>query len=525
MSDDQEKYGNEWERTVLGTGDIDPVKYAREIARYRFARPYIRPGMRVLELGCSSGFGTRFLPEGIQYTGLDYGQDIIEYARANFMSESRRFICATIDEFLAGIDERFDVIIAFEVLEHTPNGREVAQALKRHCQTLLVSTPHREPPGYWGKHHVLHGLKAYDFPQFDIRYMHMDATISDRPKLGAQNLMLMTWESGKAYADRPSVLCSIPTKNRYDALLHCLQSIAFQTVKPDKVIVYDDGEHQDLREHPIGRYIFPLLDRHGLDWEVVFMPGCGQHLAHQAANTAGYDLVWRMDDDGVAEPDVLERLLAHMQPGVGAVGGAVYEMDRQVRDGTSRIVDFFDRGNVQWAPDHGVFDVDFLYSSFLYRAGVVNYKPDMSPVAFHEETIFTHRLKRAGYRLIADTSIHTHHFKSPHGGCRDKDYKAAYDWDNDQFMRILADEFGVKLIHLGGGLGDCLAFKNILPELQRRYETVVVGAVFPEAFEGTGVKIIPYDKAEACSKDNVYAWMTERNWKGSMIDAYRGMYL
>ncbi len=526
MTEDQDKYGNLWERTVIGHEPIDQDIFAREIARYRWAGERIQPGMRVLEFGCSSGFGTRLLPQHIDYTGVDYSKAIIDYADAHFSLSHQRFIWSTIDRFLdEHSGETWDVIIAFEVIEHVKNGRETAQRLKQFAKTVLLTTPYREPVGFWGKHHVLHGLRERDFPQFAYRYMHINGDIQTYPTTEIANLLVMEWQQGQTYAENRRVLCSIPTRGRYDALMQCLQSVAFQTTPPDKVIVYDDGEHADLREHPVGRYVFPLLHKRGIDWEVVWTPGRGQHVAHQMANQAGYDFVWRLDDDCVAEPDVLERLLALMTDDVGAVAGAVYEMHRPVLGGTNKIDDFFFGANVQWAPDHGTFDVDHLYCSFLYRAGLVDYKHTMSPAAFHEETIFTHRLKRAGWKLIADTSIHTHHFKSPHGGTRASDLQWAYAWDQAEFLRVMEQEFGIKLIHLGVGLGDNFAFLHILPELQQKYRRVVLGSVYPDVFDDAGVTLIPYDKAKENTKDNVYDWMSEHNWTGHITDAFREMYL
>src|SRR5579872_7404442 len=84
LTEDQQKYGNDAERTVIGHEAIDPEIFSRELARYKFAAERIQPGMRVLEFGCSSGFGTRLLPVGIDYTGVDYSKEIIKYANAHF---------------------------------------------------------------------------------------------------------------------------------------------------------------------------------------------------------------------------------------------------------------------------------------------------------------------------------------------------------------------------------------------------------------------------------------------------------
>jgi glycosyltransferase involved in cell wall biosynthesis len=325
-------------------------------------------------------------------------------------------------------------------------------------------------------------------------------------------------------SDEKRVLCAVPTKNRYDVLYHCLQAVAMQTLRPDKLIIYDDGKREDMRENPIGAHLARLLSSREIDWEVIFTPGIGQHVAHQISNTSGYEFVWRLDDDNVPEPDVLERLMSHMSPEVGGVGGAVFEPGKPVMGGSSRMEDFFLGGNVQWGPGQGVHEVDHLYSSFLYRAGIVNYKHNMTNVAFHEETIFSYRLKLAGYRLIADTDVRTYHFRSPYGGCRSVDSKWAYELDHREFMRMAEEEWGIKVIHLGAGLGDCLMFKHIIPELLAKYRTVVVGSCYNQALEGTGAKLVPYECVKQFASDNVYDWASERQWKGSLIEAFREMY-
>lgn len=524
MTPDQETYGNSWERTVIGHEPIDPDIFARELGRYAWAAERIQPGMRVLEFGCSSGFATRLLPKGIDYTGVDYSREIVRYATDHFAHNRAAFVWSTIDRFLdEHPDERWDVILAFEVLEHVRNGRDVAQRLKQFAPTVLLTTPYREPVGFWGKHHVLHGLTERDFPQFAYRFMHINGTIHAQPTAEIANLLLLEWHDGETYRDHRRVLACIPTKGRPDALMQCLQAIAFQTVAPDKVNIYDD-EHgtEDFRTHPIGRYLLPLLTSRRIEWEVIFTPGSGQHIAHSHANGAGYDFVWRLDDDCVPEPDVLERLLALMADDVGAAGGAVYELGRPLPGGTGRLGFFFAEPNVQWAPDQGRFEPDWLYCSFLYRPGLVDYKHTMSPAAFHEETIFSHRLKRAGWRLVVDTSIHTHHFKAPHGGTRAVDLAWAYAWDEGEFLRLMEAEWGVKVIHLGTGLGDNLAFKHLVPDLCAKYRQVVIGSCYPEVFADDPVVLVPYTQAR--TRENIYDFMSERQWTGPLVDAYRELY-
>ena len=52
----------------------------REKARYTFAGQSLS-GPKVLDIGCSSGFGFQFLPQGVDYTGIDNDLDIINCAK------------------------------------------------------------------------------------------------------------------------------------------------------------------------------------------------------------------------------------------------------------------------------------------------------------------------------------------------------------------------------------------------------------------------------------------------------------
>jgi GT2 family glycosyltransferase len=121
------------------------------------------------------------------------------------------------------------------------------------------------------------------------------------------------------------VLCSISTKGRYDTTLPlALQSVISQTVKPDKLVIFDDNEQpQDLRQIQHYKYIFTIMDEVGIEWEYLFAEKKGQHYNHQRANTMGYDWVWRLDDDTIAEPNTLKNLLLFAKEDVGAVGGSV----------------------------------------------------------------------------------------------------------------------------------------------------------------------------------------------------------
>lgn len=515
------KLSNNFERAVIDSQE-DLKNYPREEARYTFAASNLK-GTKILEIGCSSGYGLRVFPKDIDYTGVDYDATIIEYAKENFNGQRRKFLCQDIRSF--EFTEHFDTIVAFEIIEHLDEGKELAQELKKHCDTLIISTPYKEIPGVWGEHHRLHNLCEKDFPEFDYYFLSSDGRLIEKPeKFDGTNLMLMKWERGKAYQAKPlSILAFVPTKNRYDSLAMTIQSIAMQTKKPDKVLIYDDGEHKDLREEPIYTYLFKLLDSLGIKWGVIFGEGKGQHFGHQLANMHGYDLVWRIDDDEIAEPNVLEVLFNKMSSDVGAVAGAVIMPRGETPGGTSKLLDIFSSPNIQWSTNNPPSEVDHLYSSFLYRAGIANYNLQLSPVAHREETLFTLELKSKGYRLLFTPEAITYHFRQEKGGIREHGQAFFFEHDERIFKNYLESN-GIKVISLNGGLGDHLAFLNIIPDLFKKYKVLILGICYPDVFKGIdNVYLVPYAATKNFTDDNVYKWCIENNWKTSVVDAYKKM--
>lgn len=113
-----------------------------------------REPLTVLDFGCGTGeFVT--LPiaaHGFTVTGLDIDPTSIHHAehrRRRLGLSNVRFICATIDEFLARHTEAFDAAICSEVLEHVPDPvetlRSVGKALKDRG-LLVVTVPNGRGP-------------------------------------------------------------------------------------------------------------------------------------------------------------------------------------------------------------------------------------------------------------------------------------------------------------------------------------------------------------------------------------------
>lgn len=324
------------------------------------------------------------------------------------------------------------------------------------------------------------------------------------------------------------ILASVCTRGRYDNYLAmALLSLALQTRTPDHVRIFDDNlEPRDLRENPAYMYIFQLFQKKGIGFDVVFGQKKGQHFNDEMANLSGFDLVWRFDDDEVAEPDCLEKLEAQMTDDVGAVGCLVLHPDyTTLPPNADNKIDNLNLPNIQWFDFEGVKEVEHLHSSFLYRAGKVHFDLRLSQVSFRGETMFSHSLFLNSYKLLVEPKARVYHFQAS-GGCRtveeEEQRKQLYTHDQILFERWLEfKKSGKKLYVLNGGLGDMYMFRQaITPE-----PDAIIATCYPEVFPE--YKIISIAEAEQTVdiKDyDIYKWCQYNKWGGHLIEAFKQMY-
>lgn len=507
------KLTNNFERAVFLKGD---VVHSREAARYQWASRNLL-GTKVLDIGCSTGFGGQFLPPNIEYTGLDYDPIIINVAKQQGWGWNCNFIQGDINQIELG---QYDTIIAFEIIEHMDNGLEVLEKLKKHCKRLLFTTPHNEPKGFWGEHHKLHGLNESHFKGFDFEYTNEFGLITKYmipvSPSNKFNLLMGKWNKEK-------ILCALPTKGRYYTTLPLvIEAIANQTRKPDKLIIFDDNdEPKDMREEFMYQHLFWLLNSKRIEWEWLFAEKKGQHHIHQRANTMGYDWVWRCDDDAIPEPNVLETLASYTNDKVGAVGGSVINPPHSPTylESTGLIANVDKEPNIQWGMIKEPKRVEHLYSTFLYRAGVHDFNLGLSRVAHREETLFSYGLAKKGYELWVVPNAVTWHLKNPQGGIRDNQKKEMFDHDEQIFRNILG--LGNQtIVVLNNGLGDHIVCSRILPEIPNP----IVFGCYPEVIP---CRSIAEAQAMFGSLDqwNIYKKMAEWGWTDSLENAYRKLYL
>ncbi len=359
----------------------------------------------------------------------------------------------------------------------------------------------------------------------------------------------MVISTGTDRHSKPTITACVSTKDRYFTTLPmCLSAIANQTRKPEKLKIYDDGEQLDLRELPPYDGILHMLDEVGIDWEIIKTPRLGQVTNHQhCLDFADTEFVWRCDDDELPEPDCLKTLLNTFRDygnggeaeSIGAVAGLVHHPGNvgplpENVDGTLKDVQL--GLNLQWFDWSGYpREVEHLYSTFLYRveAGrkAGGYPRELSQVGHREETIFSHSIHRAGFKLLVNPRAKTWHLRQSTGGIRSFTDHSMWEHDEQVFQDYLrawkVDSNETKLIYCDMGLGDHLLLKGVFPQIQKAHagKRLTLALCYPQVFEDVeNVDIISIADAKLIIGDRhedflLYSWCWKNNKQQPLSDS------
>ena len=341
------------------------------------------------------------------------------------------------------------------------------------------------------------------------------------------------------------VLASISTKNRYHTTLpSCIISVLNQTRRPDRLIIFDDGDQINPTKDPTYVSIFRMAECKGVAWEWLYTPKRGQTTNHQEAQKRATEWVWRVDDDCMAEADCLEKLCDKVADNVGIVCGPVMVPPAQPLAGqeVSTTIDTLStRPNIQWfIPDETSkeCELEHAHCSFLYRAKVVDFCTDLSPVGHREETLFSYEMFRRGYKIIFTPLAKKWHLRAPSGGIRSGQAIAMFDGDEFSFKHRLPliKEYGsYKVVFLrDSGIGDHFCFKPVLKDLLKKYNCIVLAASHPWVFDDldeVDKKRIKFMSIDEAKRTFIYddkthsAYITAAMHDCNIENAYRKLYL
>ena len=125
-------------------GEVDADLFNEHWTRYLFASRFAA-GKKVLDVACGSGYGTALLAENAaSVAGADIAREAVEYARRHYGSPNTQFIQA--DCFSLPFGAQFDLVVAFEIIEHLQDAARFLTELRRvltPAGVLLISTPNR----------------------------------------------------------------------------------------------------------------------------------------------------------------------------------------------------------------------------------------------------------------------------------------------------------------------------------------------------------------------------------------------
>jgi SAM-dependent methyltransferase len=126
-------------------GQVDPDLMNEHLARYAFAARLAR-GKRVLDAGSGAGYGSAELAKSAAMVlGVDRSAEAVHFAWENYRLPNLRFAQASVAA-LPLADAAFDLVVAFEVIEHLEQWHEFLLEVRRvlvPTGQFIVSTPNK----------------------------------------------------------------------------------------------------------------------------------------------------------------------------------------------------------------------------------------------------------------------------------------------------------------------------------------------------------------------------------------------
>jgi SAM-dependent methyltransferase len=129
------------ERVIPGVSSNFMFKEA--LARYEFAKKYIKSDMCILDLGSGTGYGTSVLgADGVRVLGIDINSEAVNFSNKHYASSNVEFKKGDILSKLP--KDEYDLVTSFEVIEHLKNPvlflKNINSSLKKNG-VFIMSTP------------------------------------------------------------------------------------------------------------------------------------------------------------------------------------------------------------------------------------------------------------------------------------------------------------------------------------------------------------------------------------------------
>ncbi len=148
-------------------GQVNDDLWSEHISRYAYAARFAS-GARALDAGCGTGYGSVELARhGWNVTACDVAPDAIAFAREHLTAPNLHYVRASATA-MPFAPAAFDLITAFEVIEHLQDWRALLSEARRVLApggVFLVSTPNRL---YYTESRATEGPNPFHVHEFDF---------------------------------------------------------------------------------------------------------------------------------------------------------------------------------------------------------------------------------------------------------------------------------------------------------------------------------------------------------------------
>lgn len=152
-----------------------------EYVRYNFLKEKLKEFVKeyrfkpkILELGCGIPFYIDNIKDYISlYKGIDYEDNVLEFNRVEFydidyVSFEKGYV--NDKEYISQIVTDYDIIIAYEILEHIDNMEDIVEVLVKSNKVLFLSVPYNEDRSTGFYHHKHFNIKEDTFKKYSNNF-------------------------------------------------------------------------------------------------------------------------------------------------------------------------------------------------------------------------------------------------------------------------------------------------------------------------------------------------------------------
>ena len=233
----------------------------------------------------------------------------------------------------------------------------------------------------------------------------------------------------------------IPTRNREKYLIDLLKSIQEQTYQNWELIICNDGNTFSTETENIIKNINKVKIIYGIQQGPMY----AHELLYRNSNS---EWIFRVDDDNILDKNCLYELIDNIDNDIGAIAPLVLSPYKKEIEQTNyetpidiNIHNFMSAAIVQqhiWPNYSNLIYAQHLHSSFLYRKSLAErikfiYHTSNSSVSYGEETIFSYKIYKLGYKLLVNQKAKIFHYMAENGGTRDKGMAIYYQEQKNDF--------------------------------------------------------------------------------------------